>query len=377
MKPLCLAPWTSIDIDPSALIRPCCKYVPTNPERMYVTENTIQDYKNSKFLQDIKHTMLQNEWPTGCIRCKTEEDSGIKSKRELDYARWTKDWDQYTEDKGIIVVSIAFGNTCNLKCISCNSSASSRWRKEYKDLYNVDHKAIEVIDNLASEEIFQTLQNVIHFDIHGGEPFLSEIEKQIDLLERYVESGQSKDISLHYTTNGQTFPNNKFWDLWKNFKEIDLQLSIDGVGTRYEYIRYPANNDKLLKNVESYLKKQNILCNFRLSVSHTLSAYNIFYLDEFFYWCEKIGLPVPWCGAVHKPIHMQPCVFPSKIREKISDTLSKSKYNEVIQWKNYMLANDSSDNYNYFLQMKDKHDIYRNLNFAKTFPELEELINGI
>ena len=34
----------------------------------------------------------------GCVRCKTEEASGIASKRQLDCERWTDAFDNYTED---------------------------------------------------------------------------------------------------------------------------------------------------------------------------------------------------------------------------------------------------------------------------------------
>ena len=54
MKPLCLAPWSTLDISPSGLIRPCCKYVTKEQERMFITETKIEDYKNSEFLKDVK-----------------------------------------------------------------------------------------------------------------------------------------------------------------------------------------------------------------------------------------------------------------------------------------------------------------------------------
>ena len=41
-----------------------------------------------------------------------------------------------------------------------------------------------------------------------------------------------------------------------------------------------------------------------------------------------------------------------------------------------MKTNNSSEHYERLLTMRDKHDVYRNTNFAKTFPEVEELING-
>ena len=375
MQPLCYIPWTNIDIAPRGNIQPCCKYEVPNSEVMNITTNTIQDYVQSENLQKIKQQMLDNQWPEGCIRCKTEEESGIKSKRLLDYERWQEAYDNYTEDQGFITASIAFGNTCNLKCITCNPGPSSRWRKEYRDLYGIDKPPVEVINNMTSEDIYRALPNAIHMDIPGGEPFLSEVDKQLELLNRYVDSGQSKHMTLHYTTNTQVYPDSKWWSLWENFKEIDIQLSIDGVGNRYEYIRYPAKNTVLLENVDRYLEQQNIH-NIRLSVSHTVSAYNIYYLDEFFTWCSNVGLPKPWCGRAHNPSHMRPCVYTDPVRTSIAEYLDKSEHDDVKTWGKYMKTNNSSEHYERFLTMRDKHDVYRNTNFAKTFPEVEELING-
>ena len=374
MKSLCLVPWTSIDIRPNGTIAPCCKYRETPEEKLNITQVSIDDYTNSTFLKKIKDTMLQNKWPEGCFRCKQEEASGIKSKRILDYERWPTEFDTYTEDKGYIIAAIAFGNTCNLKCITCHSGASSLWRKEYFDIYGVDNAPVDKLSSDASE-IYDAMPNIIHLDIPGGEPFLSEIKKQKRLLQRYIDSGQSKDITLHYTTNGQIFPGQEWWNLWQNFKEIDMQLSIDGVGKRYEYIRFPAKEGIIEKNTQLYIEKEKTNNNLRLSVSHTVSSYSIYYLTEFFDWCEQVGLPRPWCGVVNTPKHMRPQVFPQAIKNKIIKHLNSSRHQDVHTWATYLTNNDSSGHYEKFLQITDAHDLYRNLNFANTFPELKKLLD--
>jgi len=375
VKPLCLIPWTSIDISPRGTIAPCCKFQNKNYDSLNINKNTISEYASSDYLNKIKQEMLSGKWPEGCIRCRIEEESNIKSKRILDYERWTEEFYNYTPEIGFIIGSIAFGNTCNLKCIMCHGGSSSRWRKEYKELYGVDVPRHEFI-KATCDNIFDALPNAIHLDIPGGEPFLSEVDKQLDLLKRYIDSGQSEHMSLHYTTNAQIYPEDKWWALWENFKEIDMQLSIDGIYDRYEYIRYPGKFEILEKNIQKYISKEQKLDNFRLSVSHTVSAYNIYYLDEFFNWCNETGLPKPWCGGVHNPSHMRPCVYEKEIREEIANHLNKSEINDVNTWANYMLKNDSSEYYETFLTMRDKHDSYRNTNFATVFPEMEQIING-
>jgi sulfatase maturation enzyme AslB (radical SAM superfamily) len=377
MKPLCYIPWTSIDIAPMGEITPCCKFVMPANNKFNITKNTITDYTSSSFLKSLKEQMHGDVLPEGCIRCQTEENNNIESKRQLDYKRWKDHFDSYTEDKGIIVVSIAFGNICNLKCIICGPDSSSRWRKEYKDIYGVNTPLLEVIENITADAIYDNMPNVIHFDIHGGEPFLSELKKQHELLKKYIDSGQSKNISLHYHTNAQHIPTTEFWELWQHFKEVDIQLSIDGIFERFEYIRFLGKHDKLDKVVDFLVQKEKELNNIKLSVSHTVSAYNIYYLDEFFSWCKTKGLPKPWCGRVYSPKELQPSIYPKKIKDLIVTKLRKGKHIDVINWSRLVNEEDNSKYFQNFLSFTNRHDLYRGTNFAKTFPELEELINEL
>ena len=375
MKPHCLIPWTNIDIGPRGHIVPCCKFEDDN-EQFNITTHSIDEYTRSDFLNEIKDNMLQGTWPEGCIRCKTEELNGIQSKRQLDSQRWQQEFENYTPDQGYITASIGFGNTCNLKCITCNPTSSSRWRKEYLDLHGIDKPPVETI-NAGVNDIYSSMPNLIHFDVIGGEPLISEPEKQQELLLRYVLSGQSRNMTLHYTTNAQQFPGEVWWDLWRNFKEIDMQLSIDGVGSRYEYIRHPASSEVLEQNVKLWKQTCAEQNNLKLSISHTLSAYNIYYLDEFFAWCDLYQLPRPWIGRVNTPRYMRVEVFPHPIKQNIIEHLRTSKYEDVHTWANFLAANDSSEHWQEFLQRRDWHDIYRNTDFATTFPELARIIDGI
>ena len=101
--------------------------------------------------------------------------------------------------------------------------------------------------------------------MHGGEPMLSSIEQHQNLLDHYIQTGQAKNISIHYTTNATIFPDQNWLSRWKNFAEIDLQLSIDGIGNRYEYLRYPADWSTLNKCADQYLKLQQQESNIKSS----------------------------------------------------------------------------------------------------------------
>lgn len=372
----CFSPWTNIDISPQGDITPCCKFqTKYYNQKFNIRTHSVDQYQTSNTLNQIKQEFQQNIWPQGCERCRVEEENNIKSKRQLDWDRWHNSYQHYNIDNPtFITASIAFGNTCNLTCITCNPYSSSRWQQEYQKIFGIDIKPHHFYKENFVGELVNRAPNLIHIDIPGGEPFLSGVKEQKDLLKYYIENNQSEGISLHYTTNATVFPDDNWWKLWEHFKEVDIQLSIDGVDDRYEYIRYPGKWSELVNSVEQYIQYQNQKNNIRLSVSHTVSAYNIFYLDEFFEWNYNIGLPRPWLGRVHNPAHMRPSVWLGQAKQLIIEKLSKSRYDDVKLWSELINNTDDSEYYTLFQSRVLEHDQYRGTNFKQVFPELAEYI---
>lgn len=373
----CIEPWSTIDVSPNGTMRPCCKF----QARLYdnsvsLQTSSLDDYLNSEMLSEVKQEMLSNQWPRGCERCRIDEAAGIKSKRQLDYERFPE-LSTYTNDKGFITATISYGNTCNLKCIMCSPWSSSKWRNEWKEIYGED---VSNVKDLINQEFVNTFiehsPNLVHLDTGGGEPLLSQVNIQQSLLRKFVDNGQSATMSLHYVTNGQQFPDDSWWDLWQHFKEVDIQLSIDGVDKRYEYIRYLADWDTLVNNVRLFISNKKKLDNIRLSVSHTVSVYNVYYLEEFFIWCIKTGLPKPYLGRVNHPARLSPEVWHDEAKKAIVEKLQSSKIKEVQQWANILLNNKSAK-HNEFVSYAKQHDKYRGTSFVETFPELENFFKEI
>jgi hypothetical protein len=83
-------------------------------------------------------------------------------------------------------------------------------------------------------ELEDALPNLVNIDMAGGESFLV---KQFDrVVQLAVSTGYSKQMRLHYNTNGSIFPEKQILQ-WGNFKKIDLALSIDNIGQRFELER--------------------------------------------------------------------------------------------------------------------------------------------
>lgn len=375
-RPLCFAPWTNLDISPLGDISPCCKFQHKYyDEKFNIQKDHINAYKDSNTLKIIKTELQNNQWPKGCERCKIEEENDIQSKRILDQQRWPEHYEKYDIIQSeFITASVAFGNTCNLKCITCNPYSSSRWQKEYQEIYGIKIENHHFYKKDFVQDFVSYTPNIIHLDIPGGEPFLSGIKEQQELLDYYIETGNANAISLHYTTNGTVWPDNFWWERWKHFKEIDLQISIDGIDQRYEYIRFPATWNETLTNVKRYLEKEAQSSNLRLSVSHTVSAYNIAYLPEFVLWCKQIGLPEPWLGRVYKPEHMRPSVWPDPAKGFIIDILANSGHDILTSWAKLIKTTDDSEYFEWFKTQLQKHDQYRKISFSDVFPEMTNFL---
>lgn len=373
--PFCYSPWSNIDISPQGVITPCCKFRADRYEDTpcNIKTSSFDDYKQSKVLKIIKEDFESDRWPAGCERCRIEEDNGVLSKRQLDYERWAHHYDKY-DRSGWLTASLAFGNTCNLSCITCGPVSSSQWHKEYRALHGIDVFPNHFYKQGFVEEFLKNAPGLLHLDIPGGEPFLSGVKEQIKLLEYLIDSNQSQNITIHYTTNATVFPDERWWKLWEHFQEIDLQLSIDGIGAHNEYIRFPSSWKDVEHNVSIYQEKERSLENFRLSISHTVSAYNILYLPEFFAWCETQNLPRPWLGRVHTPDHMRLSVWPSDIKIHIINKLKNSNNSDCHTWANLLDNSDDSEHYKKFLELTTWHDRYRGTDFKTTFPEMAQFL---
>jgi len=273
-----------------------------------------------------------------------------------------------------LTMGLSLGNTCNLKCLTCGPLASSLWYKEFEEVNNIKIPIKKNFRRDLISSITEQAPKLVHLDLGGGEPFLTGTKEQLELLDHYITTGQSKHITLHYTSNCTLWPGDHWFDRWEKFANIDMQLSIDGVGAHFEYLRYPGKWDTVRQNVAMYLDRRQQHQWFQLSVSHTVSAFNIYYIDDFRSWCESVGLPKPWMGRVHGPSQLRPTVWPIHIKKHIAAKLQNSVHDDIRSWVNIINDNDDSAHFPEFLAFMERHDRYRELNYRNIFPEMAQFL---
>ena len=335
---------------------------------------SFNDYKNSEELETLKQEFLLGKKPQGCERCWKDESAGLPSKRVLDNQYIFNDSPALDE---YLVISMPFGNTCNLACRICSSYASSRWAQENRKLlayfpnipiYN--HQRY-YRDSQFMNSVKSITKSVRHIEFPGGEPFLAGKEQHLDFLDHLV-SHNASNISLHYITNGTQMPSSEFIQRWSQFKKVDIQVSIDGTHNIFEYNRWPAKWEDVYMNVKYFNDGlRSVLPNLQISISHSVSVFTIWNLQEFVEWCRKENLPDPYLGLVSRPSHYSITILPDSAKEEIAKRLIDPSL-EAIKTALWAPSNlESLDTMMRYVKILDKH---RYQSFPDTFPELYQLM---
>ena len=221
--------------------------------------------------------------------------------------------------------------------------------------------------------------------MYGGEPFL--VKKQWEFLKKLIELGYSKNIRLHFNTNGSIFKE-EYFKILDNFKFVNISFSIDGIGDKFNYIRHHGDWNQVFNNMNKWVKYTKGKDNWILDTCITISILNILdigELNEFF----KANFPqmplflnqVSWPG--YFSVKCIPNVYKGRITSKIMNYVNKTeewtdKYNmkeQIFNTIDFMNTNKGTEEeFLKFYKVNDLLDESRSQNFQKTFPELYSIL---
>ena len=122
--------------------------------------------------------------------------------------------------------------------------------------------------------------------ILGGEP---TIQKEVhDFLDYVIENYNTSYFSFSYTTN-MAVVNNKWLDKLKNFKKVFVEMSIDGTGNTFEYMRTNGKWNIVEKNIKKLyiFSKVNKFKDFRIKFHVTIGAVLLVTIEEWLPWFIK------------------------------------------------------------------------------------------
>jgi MoaA/NifB/PqqE/SkfB family radical SAM enzyme len=360
---VCAYPWMLLSVGSNGGLRPCCNAIFANIEKtkgVVANIDNLEDFSLDSTLNTHTHKEMREYMMAGkrhpvCSRCWKMEDSGMQSFRQSINQRYADIYEKIHDEKplGIYRIEFDLGKKCNLRCRMCAPYSSSLIGKEIeahpesKQYYEMGYDPKEWVDDVDMKQVvgehLHTLQEIYMI---GGEPLI--IDAHEELITYLVETGASSRIKLVYNTNG-IFLGKKFIEMWKQFRYVQLNVSIDGVGKSYEYIRNPAKWNTIESNMKMLISETAEYNNIECGVTPTLQNLTLSNnsLRDLFLWCEDLKLSMGVI-PVNRPEFLQADVMPEEDYEYYLQEIKNLK--DVIKFNhhehrnvvNYLESNKSN-----------------------------------
>lgn len=272
----------------------CLSMEPDNKEN--IRTHTPEEWHKSETLIKAKQLLADGVFPEACAKCQKLEEAGLESQRLK----------PRLYGPGLSHLDLRFGNSCNLKCISCFPMSSSSIAQEANDMEaaGIDPmwgtlKPANV--NWASDENFDKILDLPIQEVYmtGGEPMM------VKGIEKFLERLDPK-TTVRFNTNC-TIWNPKLEKILRRFDTVVMSFSLDAVDEKIEYIRYGTK----WKEAEENAKRYADFC--FVNLSPTISILNAWFYDDIKEYCDKKNWKIfenilyfpHWLNVKHAPDHLK------------------------------------------------------------------------
>jgi organic radical activating enzyme len=342
-KNFCSSPWFHMRVLPSGELR-YCRWM-EDKKNPIVSNLNQTDFLTffQKEMSALRLKMLQGEHISSCDQCAKMEEHGKISGREKqllkvgikldnfektfisstfydefensanhhgDTELWPQDW------------QIDLGNYCNSGCIFCSPIYSSKLANEFKKLglienlppknWTDDDKAVDRFVELLSQS-----KKLSYLHFLGGETLITPAFKKI--LLKLIEKGLNTNTSIGFTTN-LTVWDESIVELLKQYKEVNLGMSIECLHPINDYLRWPSKIEKVKEILEKWIqlgKQQNWLIQFRI----TPTIFSIAHIKTIYDYAYTYDVGVESCNFLYNPSFMRMSVLPTDVRQNIAKEL--------------------------------------------------------
>lgn len=389
-KNFCVAPFINTRQNEEGATAPCA----FGAGGWNLSELSKTDRWDSEQLNKLRLKFINDEFPEECHRCKNEEDGNKQSLRQLMptyFPNINNIYDEYIKSgkwvDGPLAITTKTSNICNLACRSCAGWDSSLFKEEglhYASSYggeiaNNDYEKTNGIRRFIPRRDRAHMEyagfneigkNVVKLEFFGGEPFLNKTH--IDLLEYLVSTGQSKNCTLFYSTNCMQYPLARLHKAWGSFKRIELGLSMDGIGDKFEYLRWPGKWDKARRNIERIIELPKLYpdTEWFFQGATCFDLFTLFNIGDTYQWLhDTIGHV--YVNTIESPAVLNVTNAPLYLKKQVKQ-FHGSAHTDIVD---YMFINDGDTTaFKQFCIWAKRQDIYRKQDFASTFPRLYEVI---
>lgn len=387
-KTFCMHPFTGLATREDGAIKVCCRSHPIG----YIQKESLEEIWNNESMRRIRHQVLNDERPPECEPCFSLEDQGVESLRQrhikgiIPEARinlYPNALDNLTEDYTmpfeIPTIEIKLNNLCNLKCRMCHPMDSTSWNDwdKVEEFYikenNFLPKKITEL-NLLNKPYLQefddnpnwwnSFEKIIPYlkraEFAGGEPLMDPQHYRIlDILAPYGEQ-----MEIKYATNLSTLGKNNrnVFDYWPKFKSVAVNVSIDGIGDSYEYVRGNARWSELIHNIKQIQSLPNISRIVGAVAVQVSNALVLHKMIEYFLNDLKI---VFYTNMVNYPNVLSIQTLPLELKNTVKNNLLnvKDRLGEFILVKEHpkllTITESQIDGIINFMFAADKHHLWK------------------
>jgi hypothetical protein len=410
-------PFTGLATREDGAIKACCRSHPVG----FIQDNTLEEIWNNDTMKRIRMQVLNNERPPECEPCFSLEDQGVESLRQ----RHTRGFipearvnlypdaldalnDDYSMPFEIPTMELKLNNLCNLKCRMCHPGDSTSWNdwEQVEDFYKKDDNIIAklVDDNNLKQKPFldkfqdnpewwESFEKLLPYfrrvEFAGGEPLMDPYHyKILDMLAPYGDN-----IEIKYATNLSTLGikgGRTVHDYWPKFKSIAVNVSIDGIGDSYEYVRGNAKWEELVANIKEIQKFDNIsrivgACTVQVSNILELDRVAKTFLDELgiVFHTHRVSYPKQLCIQV-LPTALKDLVVERLIavKDDVKNFSLVKKHPQLLEYTlgqlddniNFIQAKDQSNIWDECVEFNTRLDVTRNQSFTDVTPEFKAYV---
>lgn len=321
-----------------------------------------EDIFNNPKLSALRTLNNTQQWDSGCANCQQLENIQLPSFRTGTLAKFGEQTD-YT---GPVRLDLMFDRSCNLACRTCGPNASSFWQKHLKD----NGEWSGSIDQLQrSDEVIGLLKNINLSQLEmivfcGGETLMGNAYWEVaDAIAGLIPNCKEQ-VTLCFQTNGTQSIDRANFKIIDKYKLVKLHISCDGIGSTFDYLRWPATFDQFFANILTI--RNRVPNNVMFLVEQTISIFNFSTIHKLTdlvnnFTANRDGDPVEITAHLANGIYSL-----ESMTQEYYDAMLKTNYSGLLP-KNFV---ENPERIRTMIAEIEKVDQWRNQNWLTTFPDL-------
>ena len=384
MKPYCTLPFIQFANNVEGKYQACCI---ANVTDYSITKTKPMDFFNSEYMKELRKDMLSgnitNRITSTCKKCILNERVSGRSKRtDNSKSRISKNTIEKSErGENIKPTQIeylklkVYGNKCNLRCYMCSPTSSSKVAADWKKHGEWSRPAIinpfkEIDPNFLYEGLDEVIPYLDMIELVGGEPLM--FPELIDFMKWMIGRNYAKQLKIRFITNG-TIVDPEIFSYFKDFREVEMIVSVDAYGKKDDYIRDGSNWNTKLHFINICAQTPNL----NLAFSNTFTWMNIGHLPElyhFFYNEFRISLALN--NPVSYPQYFQAVHLPQDIKQLYLNTTYQSEFSNKESLTQILQTPGDPEQFKIGIRRVKQLDKRRGNYFLEQFPEFEKYYNA-